>query len=342
MVIKSSDFWEKSLKEKVEKVKIRKVFHNRRVRLEEITLTASVLQYRSQPAVHQHSDGTNIDWTVIEEQLLDWGNLIEKGRQLRLDISIGYTADTSVPVSQKGDKRGTNSRTAQMLSERDARIDAELTSGQPTAWRDVYEKMRCPGSCKNQDWYCWQDPNGKKHYPLQSYHLRRLTKLVEAGQLDLDGHDDVPGEIREQLYAEERKRREKEQKSSKHVSSELGHSININLLSAQSPQPCAVSTPADGSPSLQHPVSESMGPIVFPNLPLEVAVEEYSNWQKSRVISRNFKDNIAKACDVALANGLDLEQIYKDITPDFFVEHGVILGVSRRFVSDIRKWVEER
>lgn len=45
VVIKPSEFWEGILKEKAEKVKLRRVFQNRRVRLEEITLVASVLQY---------------------------------------------------------------------------------------------------------------------------------------------------------------------------------------------------------------------------------------------------------------------------------------------------------
>jgi hypothetical protein len=40
---------------------------------------------------------------------------------------------------------------------------------------------------------------------------------------------------------------------------------------------------------------------------------------------------------VALTNGLDLKQIDKDQDPEFFIKHGVKVGVARRFVDDIRE-----
>ncbi|KAI2868504.1 hypothetical protein CBS63078_11258 [Aspergillus niger] len=156
-------------------------------------------------------------------------------------------------------------------------------------------------------------------------------------------HDDVPSEIREQLYAKERKRREKEQKTSERSSVEpAGRSININLLPSQSPQSSMLATPAGSPPFLPHPGSELIDPIVVPDLPLEVAVEEYSSWQKSQVVSQRYKDDIDRARDVALENGLDLEQIYGDQDPDFFIKHGVRIGVARRFVKEIRKWADEQ
>jgi hypothetical protein len=41
---------------------------------------------------------------------------------------------------------------------------------------------------------------------------------------------------------------------------------------------------------------------------------------------------------VALANGLDLKQINRDKDADFFMKHGVMVGVARCFVDDIREW----
>ena len=35
------------------------------------------------------------------------------------------------------------------------------------------------------------------------------------------------------------------------------------------------------------------------------------------------------------ARGLDLEQVYKDQDPDFFVGKGIKIGVVRRFIEDI-------
>lgn len=57
---------------------------------------------------------------------------------------------------------------------------------------------------------------------------------------------------------------------------------------------------------------------------------EYADWQISRVDMQIYKDNIRKACDIALTNGLDLKQIYKDQDPNFFINH----GVARRFVEE--------
>ena len=75
---------------------------------------------------------------------------------------------------------------------------------------------------------------------------------------------------------------------------------------------------------------------------LDVAVEEYTGWQQSRVSNETFRDNIKKARDVTLENCLDLMQIYEDQDPGFFVKHGVKVGAARRFVRDIGLWVKQR
>jgi hypothetical protein len=68
---------------------------------------------------------------------------------------------------------------------------------------------------------------------------------------------------------------------------------------------------------------------------LNIAVQEYSEWQQSRVSNETFRDNINEARDVTLENCLDLMQIYKDQDLGFFVKHGAKVGVARRFVHDI-------
>jgi hypothetical protein len=158
---------------------------------------------------------------------------------------------------------------------------------------------------------------------------------VEDGLLKLDSYKDVPHEIHEQLYAKERcKRREKEQKGSGNPSAEsAGHAININFLQSQSPQASSTS-PADSS----RPSLDAIDSITFPDLPLDVAVRKYADWHQSRVISQMMKDHIEKAYELALANGLDLKQINNDRNAGFFNKRGVIEGVARRFVDDIREW----
>ncbi|EPS32152.1 hypothetical protein PDE_07112 [Penicillium oxalicum 114-2] len=75
---------------------------------------------------------------------------------------------------------------------------------------------------------------------------------------------------------------------------------------------------------------------------LDVAVEEYVEWQQSRVSNETFRENISKARDVTLENCLDFMQIYKDQDPGFFIKHGVKVGAARRFVRDIGLWVKGR
>ncbi|OJD12619.1 hypothetical protein AJ78_06824 [Emergomyces pasteurianus Ep9510] len=144
--------------------------------------------------------------TLIEKQLLVWGNqfIKDKSKKLKLDISIDYLAEDN-NLSRKGDKRGTGSATKTMLAEKDAQIDVERSSGQPSVWREVYTKMRCSDPpCQNSEGYCLQDPVGKKRYKLRTHHLKELVKFVNEGN-DLDTHDDVPDMIQEQLCREEQR-----------------------------------------------------------------------------------------------------------------------------------------
>ncbi|GAA93055.1 hypothetical protein AKAW_11167 [Aspergillus luchuensis IFO 4308] len=221
-----------------------------------------------------------------------------------------------------------------MLTERDARIDAEDVSGQHTVWRDVYKKMRCPGPpCRHDGQYCWQDPLGKKHYKLKTHHLRSLVKFVENGG-ELETHEDVPDDIRQQLYGEEEQRLEKQKKGGQNAQGgTMWPPININVLPSQSSHPSQMYSNA--SPSV------TCGPIDIPG-PLDTAIDEYTAWQKSRVSRDSFKEQMDIARNVALENCLDLRQIHKDQDSGFFVSQGVKVGAARRFVSEIRSWLEER
>lgn len=77
----------------------------------------------------------------------------------------------------------------------------------------------------------------------------------------------------------------------------------------------------------------------FPGL-WDVAVTEYTEWQESNLRDQTLKTEFRKACEIALADGLDLEQVYEDQDPDFFVRRGVKRGIARRFAGDIRDWVK--
>ena len=104
---------------------------------------------------------------------------------------------------------------------------------------------------------------------------------------------------------------------------------NINVLPAHSAQQLLTSTDPVSSNTILADFIDISGP-------LDTAVEEYTAWQKSCVRCVIFKEQIAKAGEVALENCLNLKQIDKDQDPEFFVKRGVKVGAARRFVSEIR------
>ena len=69
--------------------------------MDNITIGASINDL-SQDDVHQESETINIDWSVTEEQILKWSNLLHlgkvKSKKLRLDICINYLADDNDPA----------------------------------------------------------------------------------------------------------------------------------------------------------------------------------------------------------------------------------------------------
>ena len=69
---------------------------------------------------------------------------------------------------------------------------------------------------------------GKKHYLLLTHHFKDLVGFIERG-CKLETHDDVLQSIRQELYDEEKKRRDR--KSGKVAGSPNGSStVTINIL----------------------------------------------------------------------------------------------------------------
>ena len=159
----------------------------------------------------------------------------------------------------------------------------------------------------------------------------QLKGLVgHAGQGgQLQNHDDVPEDIRQQLYAEEQHQLERHRKSSKTTVQGIPPITITNVL-----------------PTSHHPAPNHLTapPMMRPEVPgmLDTAVELYSEWQQSRVGDKAQKADIRRVCEVALRNGLDLQQIFEDKDPDLFIKEGVSIGVARRFVRDIEYWVQQQ
>lgn len=170
---------------------------------------------------------------------------------------------------------------------------------------------------------------------MRSDHLRAIIDKIKSGRIVVKGHEDVPDDIREQLYREERQRLERQPKSN-NVSSPFPP-INItNVLPQSQPSTTGSNEPAPVA------VVRPCGNISFtiPGL-RDKALEEYTEWQESTVGDENWKAAFRKAREVAVRYRLDLEQIYADQDPGLFIKEEVDYGVARRFVHDIKGWVEE-
>lgn len=183
-------------------------------------------------------------------------------------------------------------------------------------------------------------PSGEKHYPIKAHHIKRLITHVEKGGV-LEGHKDVPEAVRDELYREEQERHERLGKDKRKGGPVVGNGVPYppcNIINVLPLQPAAQGLDVSTSKAAIEPMSTSSLDIPGPR---DVAVKEYGEWQMSNVENDTLKSAFRQVCDVMLDNGLDLEQVYKDQDPKFFVEKGIKIGIARRFVEDIGKWAEQ-
>jgi hypothetical protein len=73
-----------------------------------------------------------------------------------------------------------------------------------------------------------------------------------------------------------------------------------------------------------------------------MALRLYSEWLQSNFTDEGWKTDVQKACNAALIDGFDLEQIYTDQNPEFFILNGVRKGVARRFIHNIAEWAKRQ
>jgi len=182
VVLAPASYWRLILQPKLEKLLCKKLAKNRPIRSEDSNIVISVTE-RSQRDLTKRFDDTDIDWGVVERQLIKWAELFRADKKLRLNFSFNYveTSQLLVLSSRKVDKRG-SSITKQMLAKQAEQLGGEQeTSGQPSVWRDVYSFMRCPGPPCHLGPHCWRGPVCKKHYKLKTHHLKSLIRYVEQG-----------------------------------------------------------------------------------------------------------------------------------------------------------------
>jgi hypothetical protein len=153
----------------------------------------------------------------------------------------------------------------------------------------------------------------------------------------LQTYDNVPKEIREQLYAEEQQSHKRNPKSTS--TSTTSHlPIHINVLPAPSCQTsCLLSCLAEAPdmPSKYTPIDR----LNIPGFRGD-AVKEYCAWQQSQVKEPELKVEYETACDVILGENMDLELIRQNPNPKLLTDEGVKRGTAKQVVSDIDYWVE--
>ncbi|KAK5069390.1 hypothetical protein LTR51_008640 [Lithohypha guttulata] len=330
IVLSPAAFWEQVLQTRLDEQLQKDNRSSRSVCAKVTDIVVSVTGRSERPWVKQFG-GTNIDWSKVERKLLEWSELFRKGKRLRVDICLQYvekeTSARSINPQQKRRKVG-GSATQRLMAQRDAEIDAEESStGQPSAWRHVYAKMRCPGPPCTLEPYCWQDSRTNKRYKLKSHHLRVLIRHYQDGR-PLETHDDVPDELRQQIYLEEEQ-------------SSRNKRLNTTTAPASMP-PIQLVLPKAASPGPEVDRKPEVKRIDIPGLH-DVNLQHYCDWLKSRVRSATLKAEYQKATDFLIEYGYDLDLLHEDQDHTFLTEKGEVMpGTARRYIKDIAYWTALR
>ncbi len=70
-------------------------------------------------------------------------------------------------------------------------------------------------------------------------------------------------------------------------------------------------------------------------------MKAYSKWHCSKIGCPIQRQHYELARDLTLERGGDLELVYKDRDAQFYTELGVLEGVARRWVRDVKAFLDE-
>lgn len=184
------------------------------------------------------------------------------------------------------------------------------------------------------------EPNREKYYLLKTHHIKCLIIYIEKDGV-LENYKNIPETVYDELYKKEQERQKRQRKDKCKEAQIIGTEVSYpfcNIYNILPSQPIAqgfdISDPKAAVEQM------TLSPLEIPG-PRDVAVKKYSEWQKSNVENDTLKSAFRQVYDVILDNGFDLEQVYKDQDPKFFIEKGIKIGTARRFVEDIGKWAEQ-
>jgi hypothetical protein len=89
LVLAPASYWQLFLQPKLGKLLRKKLPQNKCVRSDDTNVVVSVAD-RSQRDLTKRFDDTEIEWSIVEKQLVVWGELFRAGKKLRVDLSFNY------------------------------------------------------------------------------------------------------------------------------------------------------------------------------------------------------------------------------------------------------------
>ena len=329
LVLAPSSFWRERLLSKISDIA---KSTGKPYEAEATTIIMSVNE-RSERDITKRFEKLQIDWPVVERQLQAWSHLLRIGKKLRISVVLNYMESRPARTAGRG-------ATATQLAELNDQLDAEeAVLDRPAAWVRVSRIFRCEGPPRcDLGQHCWIDEaDGKKHYPILTHQLRALVKRAQQGYR-LEDHDDVPQEIRAELYAEAQQRLDRKRKRQDSGSPTSGPIIVNNYIPPY-PSPAVNAS----SPTMPYTVSASDPPAFSLTIPglRDDAVEAYYEWHCSKVRSRDQKRQYELARNLTLERCFDLELLHEDNDPQYFIERGVTEGIARRWVRDVKLFLDQ-
>jgi hypothetical protein len=133
---------------------------------------------------------------------------------------------------------------------------------------------------------------GKKHYRILTHQqLKRLVLYKEEGN-KLESQDDVPDDVRQELYAVEQQRLERQQQPAHQASKSMLPIYITNVMPGQtSTESSDILTASREHGNSVTGLAERIR-IVGQR---DIAVHEYTAWQRSQVHSEEFKSQFDQA-----------------------------------------------
>ena len=109
LVVAPIAYWRMVLQPKFERLLRKKLPQNRHVRGDDTNVIVSV-NYRSERDLIKRFEDIDVDWSIVEKQLIAWGDLFRSGKKLRVDLTFNYV-DMQQPsgnTTRRGNKRGSS------------------------------------------------------------------------------------------------------------------------------------------------------------------------------------------------------------------------------------------